>query len=591
MIRFTKDSVVDTEKYEHYLNYRKYIYLDRTRVQLTVKYQESQMRTASELALRQMRAETANRLVSIGVKDNIFEYLIDYVGCPESRFKNRKTSGLSLDKKKVLLPLYNNGYAKEFIENYLNSASLKTITGKMKNIVAKLYDEPKKNNYGDEIYKLGFNVEQQTNLRYNYNNTDIITIPKLYNDCITVPEGYVIAWGDFAQSDLRIAYNLLIRDERNAKIMDACKDKYEGIARIIAEENGEKFDQANFKKERDLYKVYVLATIYGRRTGDSKEANDFIHKFAKYLETCPRYVEYFNRINNRYQLGLSMFITGYFGHKEAVAINPIRKDDTVNFALNSPIQTGTSEIMILTVNEMLKKFYEHGCTEEDICLYYTRHDEPVFIMKESLMSKTWLFEECSEIHVDNWTPLRLDFNYGYRYKEPNQRLQKIAKEVIEMNRHSLTQIPRDTSSEYNYMPLRKTLLLSMGYAKIADKAVIAFYDDENKCADFILADTNKEDELGATIRDKMENISEYLYDMEYSGALIGSSFMDGSDRFGKIYFKYEMNRGTRSQKAEILAYYMAKRYCDREGIELDIPDGIECNFNFARTVGALGMIK
>ena len=86
----------------------------------------------------------------------------------------------------------------------------------------------------------------------------ISQIPKDYAKFISVEEGYFLAWGDFAQADLRIAYNLLLRNEENYGLMASVTDKYEGIARLVADANNEPFDYEKFKAERNLYKVYVL---------------------------------------------------------------------------------------------------------------------------------------------------------------------------------------------------------------------------------------------------------------------------------------------------------------------------------------------
>ena len=592
MLRFTKDSFVDTDKYEEYLNYRNYIYFDRARANLIMQYQRSKMYTTANQATRILRAESAGTLLDLS-KNNILEYLIDIKGCPEKKFRQKGVQGYSLDQKKVLIPLMQRLDVREFLSTYMAHKSMKSITGKMKSLLYEVRPSDKKNAYEDNLYELGFEVGQQTNLRYNYKNTDIVTIPRDYDDCITVPDGYVMVWGDFEQSDLRIAYNLFIRDERNAKIMDSCKDKYEGMARIVADAFNEKFDPDKFKEERKLYKVYVLATIYGRRTGDTKEANAFIRKFSKYLETCPRYMEYYNRLVARYKLGLSMFVNGYFGHKESVAIDSYRMENTINFALNSPIQTGTSQVVILTVNSILEKFYERGYTKEDICLYYTRHDEPVFIMKEDILNDAWIFNECSEILVDNWTPLRLSFSLGYRYNNEDTKLMESLKEVYKLNEDKITKYEMDTSTVYDYMPIAKTLVISFNYVKLSNgQSVVAFYHPDSNRVDYMLASTTKDEELETLIEEKFSAITQTLYDNEYRGVIVESNVLNKTAFYNNLYFKYEKNMGVDWQKAEILSYYVANRYALKNNIELEIPEGVEVNFNtFAKTVKELNLIK
>ena len=69
-------------------------------------------------------------------------------------------------------------------------------------------------------------------------------------------------------------------------------------------------------------------------------------------------------------------------------------------------------------------FYELGYTEDDVSVYMVRHDEPVFKVKETAKKDLWVFKQATDIIVDNWVPLRIDFSPGYYYREIDEVMKK-----------------------------------------------------------------------------------------------------------------------------------------------------------------------
>lgn len=89
-----------------------------------------------------------------------------------------------------------------------------------------------------------------------------------------------------------------------------------------------------------------------------------------------------------------------------------------------------SEIVISVVNHILDTAYNLGYTEDDISLYMTRHDEPIFKIKKSALDLMTVLQDHSTVMVDGWTPLRLDWDFGYRYKVPDEELQSKFKDLV-----------------------------------------------------------------------------------------------------------------------------------------------------------------
>ena len=116
--------------------------------------------------------------------------------------KTGKTKSYSLDSKRVLGVLYERGFATEFIENYIEHKSWSAKCSKLQTILDSCTEEAGISKYGKKLYKLPFSASLETNRRFNYHNFDIISqIPKTMTNCISVEDGYFLAWGDFAQSD------------------------------------------------------------------------------------------------------------------------------------------------------------------------------------------------------------------------------------------------------------------------------------------------------------------------------------------------------------------------------------------------------
>ena len=415
MLKFNQTDYPDVDKYEERIRYNGYIAFDRKRMSQINSYETVNYCTYASLAGDIMTHRSGWRYNNASSKDAVLNYLMDYEACPERYFNKRGTEGYSLDSKKVLQKLRDNGYAEEFLDLYMIYKSKKIKCGKVKNIIQDFQQPCGVNCDGVELSKITYSVTQQRNMRYNYSNCDVIAIPKEYNDCITVEDGYFLAWGDFAQSDFRIAYNLFIRSPENDAIMMQYEDRYEGLARIVAKAEGKRFDLEQFKKDRPLYKQLTLATIYGTRSSVVPAEAAFITKFYEFLQKCPKYVEYERRLNERADLKIPILVQSYFGHTESCPIL-YKKEDTVHNALNAPVQSCTSEIVILTVNKLLDMFYEKGYTPDDISVYYVRHDEPIFKIKETALKDVWILNQAAQILVDNWTPLAMDFNFGYYYK-------------------------------------------------------------------------------------------------------------------------------------------------------------------------------
>lgn len=571
MIKYKKSDFVDIDKCESRLRRDGYICYDRDRLSHLAPYYRAHADTCANLARDLMRFKSGGQY-GLLKRECIASYLQEYEHCPASYFRKKGVNGPSIEMKSVLCKLYANGYAKEFFELYFEHRTWDNKSSKLSKIFDECWESAGKNKNGAELCKIPFQVNRQKNLRFNYNNYDIIAqIPKACSDCISVEDGYFLAWGDFAQSDFRIAYNLFLRSPENDKIMSQYKDKYEALARIVAITNGTIFDLDKFKEDRQLYKTLTLKTIYGTNDSVVQEERAFIHTFTNFLNKCPGYCEYRKRLKRRIELNLPIILTSYFGNEEQINVYGTYESHILDDALNSPVQTGTSEIIILTINSILDRFYSMGFTEDDIRIYYNRHDEPIFRVKETLIDYLWVFKDYEEILVDDWSPLKLDFSFGYYYKVEDQKLMKLFEETTLKydNKIAVLHPEKWTKGEY-YYPAADVFILFVHRIKVSDKTVVTFYSADLNQVLYSLFHTVDDREIEKEIKCKVRDAEAKIYNNGYRGIVVRSAFINGEDFFGKSFIHYTMYYGNELINVCKLCNIMVSKYCRKYNLECTV---------------------
>lgn len=589
MYKFSRGNKVDADVYKAHLKKNGKIYYDRNATELQKNYMECTAGAEKVRATEVMFNHSGGRIVQLN-RDSIYNFLVNYERCPDHYFyANAKSKSFSLDKKKVLSKLLANGYAQEFLDHYNAHRSLQQKAGDVNSILSTCSHVTAQTRDGRDLCEIPYDVNQQKNERFNYRQFDIIAqIPKEFCHNICAPAGYFLAWGDFAQSDFRIAYNLLLRSEENDRVMSAYSDKYEALARLIAESNNEQFDEEKFRKERDLYKQLTLATMYGTRDSVVSQEREFIRKLVKFLYTCPKYVEYEKRLHARQTLGLPIIVESYFGYEETIAIQCNNPAGTINDALNSPIQSGTSEIIILTVNQILEEFFKLGCTEDDVSVYYVRHDEPIFLIKESIMKDVWVLNQFSQILVDDWIPLNLNFEFGYAYKVKDPGLERSVREVYMLNLNKISVIQHGSKIDEDYYPVKCVFTLFMHYVHVGSgKTVAAFVHEESNSYYAMLIESDDETEIQNAIRILLSESESRIRASGYNGVCVISNFIDGEDFFGQSYFRYKTEVSVRLNCVSKVCRAFTNKYCASLGIESPVAMPDENEMEKIKSMGVL----
>ena len=573
MYKFTKTDRVDLEEYEAYLKTNKYLYYDRTATALQMEYMRcvsgAENQRATDIAFKR----SGGTILELG-RESVYHYLTRFENCPDHYFGSKNSqSDFSLDKKRVLEKLYANGYAREFLDSYMLSRSLKSKVGGVASIVNACTVEACKASDGRTLCRIPYDVNPQKNLRFNYNSFDIISqIPKEFCHNICAPDGYFLVWGDFAQSDFRIAYNVLLRSRENDEVMRKYQDKYEALARLVAKTNGLEFDEDEFKRDRVLYKTLTLATIYGMSDSVVQRESEFIHNLQRFLDTCPKYTEYKRRIQQRKELGLPITVQSYFGYEDTVAVTCGGGSEIEHDLLNRPIQSGTSEIVILTVNHLLHTFYSLGYTEEDFSVYYVRHDEPIFLVKKTALKDMWVFKQFTQLLIDDWIPLQLDFKYGYAYTIPDEELEQKVVDVCGKNLDKIDFYASGETVDTDYYPISPALFIYMHAIQVeaGGFTVVSFHDAVQNAYTVMKIDSLDNDEIFEAIRARLNACEKKIFDVGYRGICVISNFYECEDFFGASYVRFKMEQGVQLNTASKLCRCFVNKLCTQLGLECPV---------------------
>ena len=394
------------------------------------------------LTLLELRVESGGSYQSVSA-ESILDYLESIGVDLEKRFRNRKTKGYSLDMKRVVEPMIEAGIAVDLLSMYKQYRSYNSYASSLSTLgnSRKLHYKTSDGRY---ILKYPFALTERENLRVYYHDIAVVSIPKKFSNIITGPsESWHLAWCDYPQADWRFAYNLFIRDPKNFEVMRGCTDAYEGLARIV---EGDKFNPETFKESRKAYKVDCLSVFY-----NSKDNRPIPSAMRDYFRSIPKYARYVYDLGVLYKFKLPVPCESYFGYSQLLPSGSY-PDSFISKGLNTPIQTMTSHVVNESVFGILQKFRDLGYTEDDIRIYYVRHDELIFLFKDTILKDSWVFDDCSEIHIDGFSPIKLDFHFGNYYQEEDPMLRDEIRRQADAKADRITRYPPGEMKDFYPIP-------------------------------------------------------------------------------------------------------------------------------------------
>ena len=430
------------EEYLQLLEKSSTIYIDNARLEQAIRDVSYKADDMQALTLLELRIESAGSYQNVS-PDSLIDFLERIDVDLSKRYRNKKTKGASLDMKKVIEPLIRDGVEVDLLSAYKTFRSYRSYASTLQTLGMSRKVHTTTSD-GRHILEYQTHIQERENLRVYYQDIAVVSIPKLYSRIVTGPdESWHLAWCDYPQADWRFAYNLFIQDETNADIMRACDDAYEGLARIV---EGDKFDADAFKESRKAYKVDALSIFY-----NSKNNKPIPTAMREYFHSRRRYSRDYFVLSILYQFKNPIPCTSYFGYTQLLP-EAAYLDAFLSKGLNTPIQTFTSHVVNETAFGILQRFYDLGYTEDDIRLYYVRHDELIFLFKDSVIKDAWVFKDCSQIHIDGFTPIKLDFHFGDYYQDEDEDLTNRITRNMELHPENIHNYEVGKLKEYYPVP-------------------------------------------------------------------------------------------------------------------------------------------
>ena len=605
MFRLTKTDEIDIEKYLNHLRYLGYIYVNPSVLESGIQKWDINIGTHRGLIFDVVGSKSGGTII-YPTKEQLGSFLVKYENVPPSLIYKKNSSGgqsLSLAEK-VTSKLLDLGYAVEFVTLYQALQSNIHTRGIVNSMLKGINFTDKLNNQGEPLGTLGFTINERDNRRTYYKKFGIQSMPKVMCNSIQAPNGYVLVSGDLSQSDPRIIYSLMLRTPDNIDTFMQDKDKYKSLSRLFM--NNE-FDEAYFDEHRKELKDDILKPFYGGKSGVNEYSTRLITLENEFLTKSKKYQQNLERIKTKIDKGLPLNITSYFGYIQPIntgfidvsnnSTNTAKlKADALNKALNTPIQTGTAEVIAAVANSIMDRFKALGYDEsnESIYCYLNRHDELIFLIKEELLKYAYIFQEHEVIQVDDWVPMELDFSYTDTYTQKNEYLDTLAKSYYKPD------ITKDNLT-YSPGPSVGTFIPTKDYQEIyvlsksinvegSDYTTVLYYDSRNKkmTCDYLEGVYTASD-LHDIIIYNIDSAHEEIESNDCDCVLMYSEFVNSdATSYSNILIKecpYEANQNKPFLEAKVLLQYCLLSLLYRNDVDkLKTSELVKSNGNFIKNV-------
>ena len=235
----------------------------------------------------------------------------------------------------------------------------------------------------------------------------------------------------------------------------------------------------------------------------------------------------------------------------------------------------------------MDEFYKLGYTSDDISVYYVRHDEPVFKIRKNVLKDCWVFKQFETILIDDWSPLRLDFDYGYRYKVSDNDLKKSVSDSTLANKDKINLLKPGEFTRESFYPIPATAKLYLDIHHTSDqKSVVTVYSDKYNAVCYYLVNSVDESELINFVKIKLRELSNFLADAEYTGLIVYNKILEDEDYADRMYIRYVVNT-LDSARVFTLGELMAYKYSKKNNLENNFYIDWEANKDFVESVKSL----
>lgn len=325
---------------------------------------------------------------------------------------------------------------------YQEWTKLKHLTESMRSKMGMFDADDEVDNYGEKLSHIYFSYIRRSTGRYYTNDDNIQGWHKITCSSIVAPKDYILVWADFNQADLRIAYNLFLKDNGpNDIIFNETKDKYEAFVKIMCRTVGREFNHDEFMVDRDAFKTAILARLYETGMGTLMRLfhnKELCYALDNYYKCNKGYLKFRAQLEEVYNFGIELPVHDYFGYERVIpmpanAYNKFNKASAMRQALNVPPQSTTNSVKMEWCNSIIQTFRDKGYSHELIRPYVDRHDEMVLVVHKSCMKDLWIIEDNMQIAIDDWSLMELKLGIGYKYTVVDEDLMEQYQKVIRLN--------------------------------------------------------------------------------------------------------------------------------------------------------------
>lgn len=342
---------------------------------------------------------------------------------------NQAKTGISLDKDSITTAIDSGVLSDEtvmLIKAYQKYAEL----AKTRGTLVSLLQNPISNVPscdGHRMLILRPVWEKQNTGRVAMQKPAIQNLPRLVQEVITVPQGYILLHTDSGQVEPRIVYSAFIKDPQIQALIRLYNDAYFGVLHYIflpqsVIDSGTTNFVANeitdeMKENRKQLKTFNNAVMYGSKSNVS--GNPIKEAMIKRIGEHPARIEWTNRLLEEIRRGNTVFKTAFgtpinTAYSSKLESGNLRagsyEEEKLRLAINNPIQGTAADLMRVSVYEANRLLMNKA--KKSYIINYV-HDAGMFGIYEDEYDA--VANELADIvayDVDGWLPINAEPEFG-----------------------------------------------------------------------------------------------------------------------------------------------------------------------------------
>ena len=287
------------------------------------------------------------------------------------------------------------------------------------------------------LYEMYNHYVRQITGRYYAREVPLVQLPLAVRKCITAPKNYFLLSMDLRQIDMRVAYNMYLRGfyPENDELFDMENDdKYKVMYQIICETAKIPYDIEWFTENRGNVKTAILAGMYLAQEAKLTQVvgnAEFAEAVRIYFDNHIGYQRVVAKIQKLYDMRIPFTIKDYFGFEIDIEVSRIPEygettsnkndryefEEVVKLCVSRSIQSTSNSILINWLNTVMDTLRESGVDDSMLWISAIRHDEPVFCIHKSALSKLDPLFNGMKVQIADWGLIEFEAEVYLYYKE------------------------------------------------------------------------------------------------------------------------------------------------------------------------------